>query len=54
MAIEDADEARAALQLFKLEPTPERMSRITATAFIAGGESVAPNWASMRALRSTR
>jgi hypothetical protein len=52
LSIEDAKEARAALEMFKLEPTPERMSRITAKAEIGEGESVAPNWNSMKALRS--
>lgn len=48
--IQDADEARAACQLFKLEPTPERMARITAPATVGDGSTTAPNWASMRAL----
>lgn len=51
LPIEDKDEARAALGLFKLEATPERMDRITAKAYLGEGESVAPNWNSMRALR---
>lgn len=51
LPIEDATEARAACQLFKLDPTPERMARITAKAEIGDGESVAMNWNSMKALR---
>ncbi|HEX9087873.1 MAG TPA: ATP-binding protein [Arthrobacter sp.] len=51
LPIEDKDEARAALELFKLEATEERMTRITGKAMLGDGESVAPNWSSMRALR---
>lgn len=51
LPIEDEGEAKAALELFKLEATPERMARITAKATIGQGGSVAPNWTSMRALR---
>ncbi|GAB2733798.1 ATP-binding protein [Nocardioides pakistanensis] len=52
LPIEDADEARAACDLFKLEATPGRMGRITAKATMgASAGSVAPNWHSMRALR---
>ena len=51
LPIEDATEARAACQLFKLDPTPERMARITAKAEVGDGESVALNWNSMKALR---
>lgn len=51
LPIEDEGEARAALELFKLEATPERMARITAKATIGQGGAVAPNWTSMRALR---
>lgn len=54
LPIADWDEALAACELFKLEPTPERMARITAKATIGGtssGEAGAPNWQSMRALR---
>lgn len=51
LPIEDRKEARASLELFKLEPTPERMERITAKATVGEGESVAPNWMSMKALR---
>ena len=54
LPIADPDEALAACELFKLEPTPDRMTRITAKAAI-GGTTVddigAPNWRSMRALR---
>lgn len=53
LPITDEDEARAACELFKLEPTPERMSRLTAKATMGavGDEGGAPNWRSMRALR---
>jgi hypothetical protein len=54
LPIEDVKEARAACELFKLEPTPERMSRITAKATVGDGESVAANWNSMKALRDPR
>ncbi|MBW4096342.1 MAG: hypothetical protein HIU81_13750, partial [Acidobacteria bacterium] len=54
LPIEDQAEARAACQLFKIEPTPERMARITAKATMSSGEGVAPNAASMRALRDPR
>lgn len=49
----DPDEARAACELFGLEPTTERMERITAKATVGGtsANSKAPNWQSMRALR---
>lgn len=51
--IGDETEAKAALDLFKIEATPERMARITAKATIGaiGDEQVAPNWNSMKALR---
>ena len=53
LPIEDPDEARAACMLFRLDPTPERIERITARKTIGdaltGG--AAPNWASMHALR---
>ncbi|GAB3176114.1 hypothetical protein GCM10027059_50470 [Myceligenerans halotolerans] len=54
--IKDPDEARAACELFELEPTPERLARITAAATLGSGASEAPNWNSMRALidRGTR
>lgn len=51
LPVEDPVEARAACLLFKLDPTPERMARITAKSTIGDGESVAPNWASMKALK---
>lgn len=54
LPISDPVEAAAACELFRLEPTPERMSRITALATVGGttaGEDGAPNWSSMRALR---
>lgn len=53
LPIADPDEARAACDLFRLEPTAERLSRITAPATVAGAaeQAGAPNWASMRALR---
>lgn len=54
LPIEDKDEAQAALELFKLEATPERMSRITAKATMADGESTAPNVHSMRALKDPK
>ncbi|MHB8319948.1 MAG: Hint domain-containing protein [Acidimicrobiales bacterium] len=54
LPIQDPDEANAACSLYKLEATPERMSRITAKATISGNTDQAagaPNWHSMRALR---
>ncbi|MDA8317166.1 MAG: ATP-binding protein [Actinomycetota bacterium] len=54
LPIRDEQEAIAACELFKLEPTPERIGRITANATIGAtttGEASAPNWGSMRALR---
>lgn len=53
LAIKDEDEAAAACELFKLEPTPERMGRITAGATIAGAadqKGGSPNWNGLRAL----
>ncbi|XBH22997.1 ATP-binding protein [Jonesiaceae bacterium BS-20] len=51
LPIEDEEEARAACELFKVDPTPERMARITAPATLgAAGGGVAPNFNSMRAL----
>lgn len=47
----DEAEARAALKLFNIEGTDERVAAITAKATIGGIDSVTPNWASMRALR---
>ncbi|MDA8281814.1 MAG: ATP-binding protein [Actinomycetota bacterium] len=54
LPIHDEQEAVAACELFKLEPTPERIGRITANATVGATtahEVGAPNWASMRALR---
>jgi len=51
--IQDENEAAAACELFKIEPTRERLARITAKASIGGtvsGAGAAPNWRSMRAL----
>ena len=56
LPIEDRAEALAACQLFKLEPTADRMARITAkgTMSATSENSVAPNWDSMRALRDPK
>lgn len=56
LPIEDPKEAAAALKLFKLEATNERMTRITgkATRGDAGAERGAPNWNSFRALRDPK
>lgn len=54
LPIEDRVEAEAACRLFNLEPTAERMGRIRAKANVGEGEQVAPNRASMRALRDPR
>lgn len=56
LPIEDQKEAAAALKLFNLEATPERMTRITgkATRGDAGADRGAPNWNSFRALRDPR
>jgi len=54
LPIRDEQEAIAACELFKLEPTPERIGRITANATIGATtatEAGAPNWTSMRTLR---
>lgn len=51
LPIEDKDEARAALELFKLQATDDRLNRITGKAMLGEGGTVAPNWSSMRALR---
>lgn len=53
LPMEDPAEARAACELFKLEPTPERMARLTAKATMGGNTAAGttPNWRSMRALR---
>lgn len=56
LPIEDPEEARAACTLFKLDPTPDRMARITAKATVGGTsfEGTAPNWNSMRALKDPK
>ncbi len=57
MPIRDREEAVAACELFKLDPTPERIARITANDTLnASSSSItgAPNWDSMRALRDPR
>jgi hypothetical protein len=54
MSITDREEAIAALQLFRLEPTEERLARITApgtVGAVGAGVSGSPNWGSFRALR---
>ena len=54
LPIRDEQEATAACELFRLDPTPERLARITANATIGAttaNEAGAPNWGSMRALR---
>lgn len=54
MHLKDESEARAACELFKLEPTPERINRITASERSGGGSSEskegALNWNSFKAL----
>jgi Mrp family chromosome partitioning ATPase len=55
--IGDPVEARAALDLFGIEATPERMARVTApgtTDSYGTDEFAAPNWNSMKALRDPR
>lgn len=52
LAIADPDEARAACELFDMEPTEERLGRIMASATIGGGTDVKqgqPNFNSLRA-----
>jgi hypothetical protein len=54
LPIQDPFEAQAGCEMFKLEPTPERMERLTARSTLgaSGTENgTAPNWNSMRALR---
>lgn len=51
MAFTDVEEAKAGCELFRLEPTPERLERMLAKDTIGDGQEQAPNWASMRALR---
>jgi hypothetical protein len=53
LPIEETEEAIAACELFKLEPTPERIRRITARATLNANSSSIygePNFESMRAL----
>lgn len=55
--IADPVEATAALDLFGIEATPERLARITAPATTDSygtDEFAAPNWLSMKALRDPR
>ena len=55
--ITDPDEALAAMQLFGIEPTDERMARVTASATMdayGNDELAAPNYNSMKALRDPR
>ena len=55
--IGDEVEAMAALDLFNVEATPERMARITASATTDSygtDELAAPNWNSMKSLRDPR
>jgi hypothetical protein len=57
LPIQDPEEAEAACELFKLEPTPERIGRITAKGTIGGNSEESagePNWGSMRALRDRK
>jgi hypothetical protein len=54
MSISDRDEAVAALKLFRLEPTEDRLARIMAPSTVGAvgaDASGAPNWWSFRALR---
>lgn len=57
LPLSDPAEAHAACQLFGLDPTPERIARITDKATIGGGDNshgasmAQPNWRSMRHLR---
>lgn len=53
LSFQDESEARSALKLFNLEPTPGRLGRMLARDTIGGvdGSSTAPNWSSYRALR---
>ncbi|MGW8431300.1 ATP-binding protein [Curtobacterium citreum] len=55
--ITDPDEALAAMELFGIEPTDERMARVTASATMdayGNDELAAPNYNSMKALRDPR
>lgn len=50
--LDDESQARAALRVAKLEPTADRLRRITAKKSMgASGDDVAPNWDSLRPLR---
>jgi hypothetical protein len=53
LPMEDPEEARAACELFRLDPTEERLGRLMAKATKGGNSAnaVTPNWYSMRALR---
>lgn len=53
LPLSDPAEALAACTLFNLDPSTERIGRITAKATIGSGTDIhgAPNWTSMRALR---
>lgn len=51
MHIKDETEARLACQLFNLEPTEERIGRITAEDHISNGGQLIPNFNSLKALR---
>lgn len=53
LPIADREEATAACQLFRLEPTERRLDRITAPATMgqSGSDHAVPNWSSMYALR---
>jgi len=52
--LKDETEARAALELFGIEATPEILSRITALPTIGGVGSISPNYNSLRALKDPR
>lgn len=50
LPIDKESEAVSACLLFGLDPTPERIARITAKATIGGEHGAAPDWSSMRHL----
>lgn len=51
LANEDPDEAASSCRLWKLEPTPARVGRITAKKWVGGHDGErSPNWNSLRAL----
>lgn len=55
--ITDEKEALAAMELFGIEPTPERLARVTASATMdayGNDEMASPNYNSMKALRDPR